>query len=90
MCHAGGAAGLAKPVEDAVDERGRVGRAVAAGQLDGLVEGDVGRRVGRVQQFVGAQAEDVAIDGGHARQPPVLGGRGQPPVDVGRWATTPS
>jgi hypothetical protein len=74
---------LTQAIEDAVDESGRVRRAVAPRQLDGLIEGDVRRCFAGVQQFVGAQPQDVAIDGGHTRQPPVLGCLAQPAIDVG-------
>lgn len=70
-------------VEDAVDESGRVGRAVAPRQLDRFIEGDVRRRLGRMQQLVGAEPQDVAIDGSHARQPPILRRLAQPAIDVG-------
>ena len=59
-------------VENAVDELRAVGRAVAFGQLDGLVDRHAIGRVG-VADFVGPQAEQVAVGGGHAVDRPVDG-----------------
>jgi hypothetical protein len=69
-------------IEDAVDEGRGVGRAVAPGQRDRLIEGDIRRGLGNVEQLVGTEPQGVAIDGGHAHQPPILRGLRQPPINV--------
>src|SRR5262249_40185481 len=63
---------LAETVEDAVDERRRLRRAVAPGQLDGLVDRPPGGRVRHKEQLISAPAKHVAIDASHARQPAIL------------------
>ena len=68
-------------VEDAVDEPARLGGAVPLGQFEGLVDGDPGRDLGAEHHLVGSQAKDVAVDGRHAVQPPVLGELGDQGVD---------
>ena len=74
---------LEDPVEDAVDEPARLGGAVPLGQLERLVDGDLGRDLGAEEHLVGAQPEDVAVDGGHAVEPPVLGHLRDHLVDLG-------
>ena len=72
-----------EPVEDAVDEPARLGGAVPLGQLERLVDGDLGRHVGAEQHLVSPEPEDVAVDGGHPVEPPVLGHLGDQRVDPG-------
>src|SRR5687767_7749721 len=61
------------PVEDAVDELAGLLRAELFRDLDGLVDDHELGRVRLVEKLVDGHADDVAIDGGHARQAPVLG-----------------
>jgi hypothetical protein len=73
---------LPEAIEDSVDERRRVGRAVAAGELNRLVEYHCGRCLRCVQELVSAQAQDVAIYPRHPRESPVFCRQGQTLVDV--------
>jgi hypothetical protein len=70
-------------VEDAVDEAGGLGGAVAFGEFEGFVDGDLDGDIVAVVHFVDAEAEDVAIDGGHAVEAPVFGDGGDAFVDLG-------
>jgi hypothetical protein len=63
-------------VEDAVDEAAGLEGGVELGEVYGLVDGDDGGDVGVVEDFAGADAEDVAVDGSHAVDAPVFGGAG--------------
>src|SRR5262249_57862369 len=72
---------LEDPVEDAVDESARLGGGVPLGQLERLVEGDPRRYLGAVEHLVSPQPQDVAVDGRHAIEPPVLGDLGDHGID---------
>ena len=55
--------------------------AIALGQLERLVDRDLGGDVGAVEHLVCSQPEDVAVDRGHAVDSPVLGHLGDQRVD---------
>src|SRR5690348_14014226 len=57
---------LVDAVEDAVDEAARLPRAELLGDLDGLVDGHLGRYLILIQELVHGQAQDVAVDHRHA------------------------
>src|SRR5262245_59980210 len=63
---------LANLIEHTVDETRRIGRAKAARQLNGFIEGDSRGCLGGKQQLESAQAQHIAVHTGHARQSPVL------------------
>src|SRR6185437_14031712 len=68
--------------QQAVDETGRAVGGQVAGQGDGIADGD---RVGHVvlpEQLERADAQDVAVHGGHALQGPALGVAAQQLVDL--------
>ncbi len=67
-------------VENAVDELRRVGGAVALGEFDRFVDRDAVGGVG-IADLVGAEAEEVAVGGGHAGDRPVLGLLGEEGVE---------
>ena len=69
-------------VEDAVDEGDGVVAGVAAGELEGFVDDDGGGE-GALHEFKDSEAEDVAIDGGHAFEAPMLRVSGDFFVDGG-------
>jgi len=78
----GGGGGLfSDRVEHAVHEAGGVAGSEGAGQLDGFVDGDRGRDLGHVEQLVGGEAKDGAIDAVEALGPVVLDGGVDPAVD---------
>ena len=60
-------------VEDSVDERGRLRRAVTFGKIDGLVDG---HRIGRfrVKHFKSPQPQNIPIGRRHSAQAPVRRG----------------
>src|SRR5208282_6624607 len=60
-------------VEDSVDELDGLGGGEAAGDLQRFVDDDGARGFGEAEEFGYAGAQDVAIDGCHALQAPVLG-----------------
>src|ERR687891_904815 len=61
------------PVQHAVDEPARLGRPELLGDLDGLVDGGLGRHLGLPEQLVHRHPEDVAVHHRHAVEVPVLG-----------------
>lgn len=65
-----------KFVENAVDELRALGAAEALGKFDGFVDRGAVGRVG-IEDFVGAEAEDVAVSRGHAGDGPVVGDFGE-------------
>ena len=71
-------------IEDAVDERGRLGGAEPLGQLDGLVDDDLDRRLGEAAQLAHREPQDVAIDPAHPLEPPVARRAGDDLVDRGQ------
>ena len=58
-------------VEYPVHELGRMRAAEALGELDGFVDGGAVGRIG-IEDFVRAEAEHVAVGGGHAGDAPVI------------------
>src|SRR5919201_1355626 len=73
---AGGSGGgpqlFADPVQNSVDEAARLLRAELLGDLDGLVDGDLGGHVAG-EQLVHGHAQDVPVHHGHPIEFPVLG-----------------
>src|ERR1700754_1707917 len=61
------------PVQYPVDELAGFLGPVLFGDLDGLIDDHQLRRVVLVEKFVDRHADDVAVHGGHAGEPPVLG-----------------
>src|SRR5215470_4728976 len=64
---------LVNAVEDAVDETARLPGAELLRDLDGLVDGDLGRDLALLEQLVHGEPQDVAIDDRHPVEIPVLG-----------------
>src|SRR5262245_49773296 len=60
-------------IEDPVDEAPGLLGPELLGDLDRLVDGHLGRYLGRAQELVDGQPQDVAIDHGHPLELPVLG-----------------
>src|SRR5450432_518213 len=60
-----------RAVEETIHEGSALGRAESFGQLHGLVERDVGGNGGRKLELEEGQADDVALDQGHALDAPV-------------------
>jgi hypothetical protein len=69
-------------VENAVDELDGFLAGESAGELEGFVDGDGGGSAGEGHLVYG-QTQDVAVDGGHALHPPVLGVLGDAIVQFG-------
>src|SRR5262245_46245657 len=69
-------------VEDAVDEAARLTGPELLGDLDGLVDDDLGRGVGAPAELVDREAQDVAVDDRHAVEVPVFGEAGDGLVDA--------
>src|SRR5690606_39755729 len=63
---------LEDAAEEAVDETRGVVRRQLGGQRHGLVDGDGTRHVVVEHQLPHAQAQDGPVDGGHARECPLL------------------
>src|SRR5215470_730723 len=59
-------------IEQAVDESARLLGPELLGDLDRLVDRDLRRHLGRPQELVDRQPEDVAVDDGHPLEVPVL------------------
>src|SRR6185436_18769983 len=70
-------------VEDAVDKGAGVLGGELLGDVDRLVDRDQGRDVLSIEELVGRQAEDVAVDRRHALELPVLGDFFDLAVDLG-------
>src|SRR6185436_14002358 len=70
-------------VQDPVDERAGVLGGELLGDVDRLVDRDEGRDILAVEEFVGGQPQDVAVDRRHALELPVLGDLLDLAVDLG-------
>ncbi len=70
------------PIQDAVDEPARLLGPELLGDLDRLVDGDLGGHLGVPEQLVDGRAQDVAVHGRHALEIPVLRGLGDEGVDL--------
>src|ERR1051326_2034647 len=60
-------------IENAVDEPARLRGAELLGDLDGLVDHDLGGRLRAPAHLVAGEPQDVAVDGRHPLEVPVLG-----------------
>src|SRR5262245_57259666 len=76
-------------VEDAVHKATRLARAVAAGDLDGLVEDDAGRGVAVLAELEAGEAQQVAVDPRHALEAPVARAAAEQAVDAAQAVADP-
>lgn len=60
-------------VKNAVDKDGGLAAAVSLGDLDGLIDDDRRRDELFLKELEHGDPQDIAVDEGHPRDPPVLG-----------------
>ncbi len=70
-------------IHDSVDEVAGIGGGEFLAHVDGFIEDDFGRGAGIVDEFPCGEAEDVAVDGGHAIDRPFGGDFPEPFVGGG-------